>query len=344
MSRLGIVAIGRNEGERLRRCLRSLSAAGARVVYVDSGSTDGSVELARASGALVVELDRATGFTAAKARNAGFEALLRGHPDLDYVQFVDGDCELDAGWLPAAVSALDGDPAIAVACGRRRELFPERSLYNELCDIEWDTPAGDVLACGGDALVRVSAFRAVQGFSPGLIAGEEPELCVRLRRLGFRIRRLPAEMTRHDAAMASFGQWWKRCVRAGFAFAQGAALHGASPERHWVGELRSIWLWGAALPAAALALAAAAWPWGALLLAAYPALAVRIWLRHRRRLGGRRAALFAVACVVAKVPQFAGAVRFGRAAGSTAGPAVGGGGLIEYKSSPGRAVRPSSNP
>jgi glycosyltransferase involved in cell wall biosynthesis len=51
MSQVGLVIIGRNEGERLRRCLASVGAGGCDVVYVDSGSTDGSSEVARSRAA-----------------------------------------------------------------------------------------------------------------------------------------------------------------------------------------------------------------------------------------------------------------------------------------------------
>jgi len=44
------VVIGRNEGERLVACLASLGGEIRRAVYVDSGSTDGSVAAARAAG------------------------------------------------------------------------------------------------------------------------------------------------------------------------------------------------------------------------------------------------------------------------------------------------------
>ena len=40
---VGLVAIGRNEGERLRACLASARGAAQRLVYVDSGSTDDTV-------------------------------------------------------------------------------------------------------------------------------------------------------------------------------------------------------------------------------------------------------------------------------------------------------------
>src|SRR6185437_7195484 len=95
--KFGAVAIGRNEGERLRQCLKSLSAAAA-VVYVDSGSTDGSAEWARSQGADVIDLDIGLPFTAARARNAGFGRLREIDSDLRYVQFLDGDCELIDGW------------------------------------------------------------------------------------------------------------------------------------------------------------------------------------------------------------------------------------------------------
>ncbi|BBH45959.1 hypothetical protein KU43P_24360 [Pseudomonas sp. KU43P] len=226
---IGVVVIGRNEGMRLERCLASLAKGADQVVYVDSGSTDGSVQRARSHGVEVLALDMSIPFTAARARNEGFACLLQLCPNLRHVQFVDGDCEVVAGWLASAQAFLDGHPEVAVVCGRRRERFPERSIYNHLCDLEWDTPVGEAKACGGDALMRVEAFRDVSGYRPGLIAGEEPELCVRLRARGWKIWRLDAEMTLHDAAMTRFSQWWRRCIRGGYAFAEGAYLHGYPP-------------------------------------------------------------------------------------------------------------------
>lgn len=218
--RVGIVAIGRNEGERLRRCLSSVDVPGAPVVYVDSASTDGSAAVASALGAQVVELDMAKPFTAARARNAGLEALVSRAPSLEFVQFVDGDCEFEPGWINQAIAFLDGQAEVAVACGRRRERFPEASFYNRMCDGEWNTPLGEAQACGGDALMRIAPVRAVGGFDPRLPAGEEPELCHRLRQQGWRVWRLDAPMTIHDAAMHRFRQWWLRAVRSGLGYAQ----------------------------------------------------------------------------------------------------------------------------
>ncbi len=223
---IGVVVIGRNEGDRLRRCLMSRVGRVARTVYVDSGSMDGSIEFAQSLGVDVVELDTSTGFTMARGRNAGFEHLLKVCPNIEFVQFVDGDCEVVEGWLERAVRTLIDKPDVAVVCGRRRERFPTVSIYNRLCDMEWTAPTGDSKACGGDAMMRVNALRTVGGFHPSMIAGEEAELCVRLRQRGYKVLRLDDEMTLHDAAMHHFDQWWTRAVRSGHAYAEGMALHG----------------------------------------------------------------------------------------------------------------------
>ena len=181
---IGVVAIGRNEGERLRRCLRSIPSD-VPVVYVDSASTDDSVEFARSTLATVVELDMAKPFSAARARNEWFGSLLEHCPDITFVQFVDGDCELEPHWRDRAKNFFESQPRIAAVCGRRRERYPNASLYNRMCDEEWNTPTGQADACGGDAMIRVRAFVDVGGYDAMMIAGEEPELCSRLRAAGW---------------------------------------------------------------------------------------------------------------------------------------------------------------
>lgn len=237
---IGAVAIGRNEGQRLHRCLESLRKQAQLIVYVDSGSTDGSVEYAKNIGALVVELDRDQPFTAARARNAGWRALLLQAPNTEFIQFVDGDCELVETWLPAAMKRLLDAPLIAVVCGRRRERFPEASLFNRLMDFEWDAPIGEVAACGGDSLVRVSALQQVAGFNDSVLAGEEPEFCHRLRQAGWRIERLAVEMTLHDAAIANFHQWCRRQMRSGYGALDVTKRFGITD---FCSELRSARLW-----------------------------------------------------------------------------------------------------
>lgn len=249
---IGFVVIGRNEGQRLIDCLTSISGFLPQIVYVDSASTDGSVEAAKSKGVHVLSLDMSRKFTAARARNEGFDKLIALYPELEYVHFLDGDCAVAQIWVEYALRFLQSNPSVAIVCGRRRERYPEASLYNKMCDLEWDTPTGEAKACGGDAIINASVFRKVGGYNNDLIAGEEPEMCIRVRQAGHKIWRLDHEMTLHDAAMYRFTQWWKRALRAGYAYAEGNHLHGSAPEYHWVKESLRAWLWGLFIPCVGL--------------------------------------------------------------------------------------------
>ncbi|SFL28561.1 glycosyltransferase [Shimia haliotis] len=219
------IVIGRNEGKRLVACLASLTAQGVEIVYVDSGSWDNSIAEARKVGALVVELERDKPFTAARARQAGFDALAQTGDLPEFVMFVDGDCMVMDGWIAAGEKALRDDPDLGLVTGWRAELYPERSVYNAMCEFEWRRPAGVITACGGDMMVRSKAFEQAGGFDATVIAAEDDEFCVRLAKSGWGLRRIPVEMTRHDAAMLRFGQWWQRAVRTGHGFAQVGWMH-----------------------------------------------------------------------------------------------------------------------
>jgi GT2 family glycosyltransferase len=252
---VAIVAIGRNEGDRLKTCLRAAVAIVRTVVYVDSASTDGSAEFARSIGCCVVVLKVDTPLSAARARNEGFACAMQCAPDVSFVQFVDGDCTLVEGWIERAVEALNARTEIGIVCGHVREAHPEASIYNRLFDLEWRKRPGEIEACGGIFMVRAAVFREVGGFRSDVIAGEDNELCVRVRRIDEKIVLLDAAMVLHDAAMRRFTEWWRRTRRTGHAWAQVAALHGKGNERYFVSECRRVWFWGLATPLLALGLA-----------------------------------------------------------------------------------------
>ena len=300
---VGVVVIGRNEGERLTQCILSALIETRWVVYVDSGSTDNSVASAKDLGAEVVPLDMSKPFTAARARNAGFAKLLTLHP-VDYIQFVDGDCELISGWITSAARYLEQHQQIAVVCGRRRERNPNTSIYNHLCDIEWNTPIGDALACGGDAMFRTKALKHVDGFNPKLIAGEEPELCTRLRSEGWHIMRLNHEMTWHDAAILHFPQWWKRSKRAGHAFAQVSDMH----PNFWQKERRSAQLWAGWIPLTLIILSVMQ-PWLLTLWSLFPIQILRIALKEKSISQKFKVRLqYAFFVTMAKFPELTGQI------------------------------------
>jgi len=316
LENIGIVAIGRNEGDRLKVCLESLKAqtsGQSPIVYVDSGSTDNSIELARSHGGIIVKLDSAQPFTAARARNAGLAYLTKHFSTLKYIQFIDGDCELSARWLAEAYECLEQNKQLAIVCGQRKEISPDASIYNHYTDLEWYKPPGaDVDACGGDALVRVEAIQAVDGYNSALICGEEPEMCIRLRRLDWKIRRLDRVMVFHDADMQRFSEWWKRAVRGGWAVSEGFAMYGQAPEKYMAHRYVSGWVWGLLLPAVALFASLYTHGWSLLLLLLYPVLMFRIFRYCRYNNGYElpESVLYAVLCTLSKFAQAAGQLQY----------------------------------
>lgn len=301
------VAIGRNEGARLDRCLAALDAQVDRIVYVDSGSTDGSVALARSRGAEVVELDMSRPFTAARGRNAGIARLAKdGLPD--FVQFVDGDCEIQPGWIDAARAAFAAEEDLGIVTGWRTELTPDANIYAVMAEHEWRRPAGIIEACGGDMMVRRAVLEQTGGFNPAVIAAEDDDFCVRARGQGWRIRRLPRVMTVHDLGMTRFGQWWKRMERAGHGYAQLGHLH----RGYFRASRRRAVLAGLVLPLAILAGLATGQIWLAALALAVYALSLFRTARSLRRSGERPADALRHAgfLTISNFPSLIGMARF----------------------------------
>jgi glycosyltransferase involved in cell wall biosynthesis len=243
---LSVVVIGRNEGSRLAECLESIGqvrgVAVNEVIYVDSASTDGSPQLASQHGAtvIVVHPERPT---AAIGRNAGWRSATS-----DLVLFLDGDTVLHPDFALAAWNALSRDSSIAAVWGHRREIHTETSLYNRVLDLDWIYPPGLAEFCGGDVLVRRKVLLDVGGFDERLIAGEEPELCRRIRARGHGILHIDFPMTGHDLQITHWSQYWKRATRAGHAYAEVSERFRSSKDPFWASDRKrnlmrgSFWL------------------------------------------------------------------------------------------------------
>lgn len=287
MNSLGMAAvvIGRNEGDRLKPSLQSVAAAGLPLVYVDSGSTDDSLTAARSLDVPVISLARDRPFSAARGRNEGLQEVSRRWPETKSVMFLDGDCVLDANFPALAAETFERKSDCAIVTGHLSERFPDASIYNRLCAMEWRSPAGridNMNALGGIMAIRVAAFKAVGGFNEEAIAGEEPDLGVRLCLAGYSIWKIDHPMATHDAAMTRFGQWWQRAVRGGHALAHRYSRHGRSRFRDGRRELLSDLFWGLAVPLATLVLL---WPTRGLsflLLGGYALLYRRVYGHYCR--------------------------------------------------------------
>ncbi|MBE9561274.1 MAG: glycosyltransferase family 2 protein, partial [Proteobacteria bacterium] len=244
---LSVVIIGRNEGQRLIDCINSVRAMNdppenLEIIYVDSDSNDGSPERAKELGVqvIIVHPERPA---AAIGRNAGWQAA-----QAPLVLFLDGDTILQPDFVKEALLNL-ADPKIAVVCGCNRELYPQNSIYQRVLDLDWIYKPGLVEFCGGNALVRRCVLKEVDGYNSLLIAGEEPEMCQRIRTCGYTILHIDQPMTLHDLAINKFSQYWHRTERGGYAFAEVSTMFQDTSFPLWHHESRKNLLHVSALAA-----------------------------------------------------------------------------------------------
>jgi len=330
-SKLSVVVIGRNEGARLRRCLDSVRAmryyGQMELIYVDSGSSDGSVALAESLGAKTIALTPLRP-TAALGRNAGWRTATG-----DIVFFLDGDTVVDKDFAAAAMCEFD-DAAVACVWGHRREMFPRETSYNRVLDLDWMYAPGPAAFCGGDALFRRIALVAVDGFDESLIAGEEPEMCRRMIAAGHRILHVDLAMTKHDLAMTSFGQYWARATRAGHAYAEVSRRFADSGDPFWSAEARRNRLQVFALSVmviagvVASALLRSGWPAAAVLVVLDVLVLRTAWKARWKSTNVWTLLLYGVHSHLQQVPICAGQMRY--AWNNRRGRRMG---IVEYKQS-----------
>jgi glycosyltransferase involved in cell wall biosynthesis len=327
---VSVVVIGRNEGARLERCLRSVQSMEnpemiREVIYVDSGSTDGSVAMAESFRARTITL-RSDHPTAALGRNAGWKQASG-----KYILFLDGDTILQPGFVAELLTELE-QQEVAVVWGHRREIDTAASFYNRVLDLDWLTPPGDVAFCGGDALMRRSVLEEVGGYDEKLIGGEEPDLCRRMRARGYRIMHVDRLMTGHDLAITRWSQYWQRATRTGYAYAQVSERYRNTVMPLWSSEARANRIRALALLALPFIAVQLSW----FLMSAYPLLAAvgllaMLVLRTAFKAKEKSAVwstrlLYALHSHLQQIPIFVGQLRYfhDRRQGAERG-------LIEYK-------------
>lgn len=232
------VVIGVNCEKTLGRCIESIRASDyaaekVHLFYVDGGSDDKSVDIARTAGVEVLSLGDAHP-TPGRGRNAGWK---KGSSPL--IQFVDSDTVMERDWLTKGVEAIN-DQDVGAVQGYRVEMEPEKSVFNWLVSLEWNGPAGNADAFGGDVLIRRQILEETGGYDEILVAGEDPELSQRVRDKGWRILQLDTIMTHHDIAMFHISQYWRRAFRSGYGFAAIIDRGAGRKRRFWFTEFRRI--------------------------------------------------------------------------------------------------------
>jgi len=313
---IDVVIIGVNTEKTLGKCLQSVMESRYKegkihVWYVDGGSTDGSIAVARGcSGVHVIEIHPEYPSPGA-GRNAGWR---RGNSPL--VQFLDSDTILDPDWMVKAVDAMSQE--VGAVRGNREEMNPNASVYNWIGSLEWNAPAGECDSFGGDVLIRRSILEETGGYDEVLVGGEDPELSQRVRLKGWKIIQLDEPMTLHDLSMTKVGQYWKRCFRTGYGFAAVTARFGFAAKGFWLHELIRILIRGGgflgfallALPGMFFGSWAILFLLPGLLLLFFPRLFRLSYFMKDKALSRDQAKIYALHCSLIVIPEFFGLARF----------------------------------
>lgn len=307
----GIVVIGRNEGKRLESCLDSVVDYKVPTIYVDSASEDDSLAIAEKYPIGRIEIPYFKGICAAYARNQGAKKLLEVYPQIEFIQFVDGDTTLSKGWLQKASETFAEKPDVALVTGELLEKDHDSSIYKWVSMIEWQRAAGEISACGGNFAIRAKVFQELGGFNPKIIAGEDTEFCLRVRQAGWILYHAHAVMGTHDTKIGTFGEFWTRCVRTGYSFQQISGLYfNNAKEKLFLRDNISNWVYGGVVPALVILLLLFGYWWGLLLLLIYPLLFLRIYFIARKSWPMESSVRYALLCTLSKLPGFVGAAKY----------------------------------
>lgn len=299
---LSIVVIGRNEAERIGKCLESIqneitTFPSAELIFVDAGSTDDSVAIAARLGIKALEIDPAN---AASARNAGL-ARCTGK----YVQFLDGDMILSPGWLQFALERLEVCEFDAVA-GKIVEETKNASIYSRVFGLDWNHKSGPVETLGGASLWRRQVIQRLGGFDEALDVGEDPDLSLRARALGHQLMQLDVTMVGHSLGLRTLGDWVCRGKSVGRSTALVFKRHSQAR-----GARRRIFAAFAA-PFAGIFIVVAFILWQNTIVIALPLLVtvmmVRRYFRHRNLITTRYALAHFIHVHLIKIPFMIGAL------------------------------------
>lgn len=235
---ISVVIIGLNASVHIQSCIESVFACNypqeqIEIIYVDGGSSDQSVALAKVYDQVkVIELnsDRPS---PGKGRNVGLS-----YASHNYVQFLDSDTQLDSNWLAQAVGILKNSE-IASVSGNLDEVFPEKNFYHRVANLEWcnKTYEGYSQTFGGIVLVKKNLVEELGGYDENTHVGEDPDLSFRMHLKGYRHYELAIPMVEHDINMTSFKRYMKRCIRSGYGYALLGLRYRHTKEKLWFDKL-----------------------------------------------------------------------------------------------------------
>lgn len=195
---VSFIVIGKNEAKNLNKCFSSIKFAikensleNTEIIYVDSNSSDNSIEIAKRYKVEKIILLTSI-MNAAIARNIGASYALG-----KILVFLDGDMEINRFFLGKAINngilvhpliggrvldrLIDEDGQI---CSDEIHHNKEKSYFKPIT--------------GGAFIINTNLWRAIEGMDNRFSCGEDPELGLRLAQKGVLLKCLPFIFVIHN--------------------------------------------------------------------------------------------------------------------------------------------------
>lgn len=217
-----------NEAECIEKTIDSIQQQIAdyphKIIVADSLSTDNTQQLASAKGVTVVSLTQPADRCCGVGHQLGYL-----YSEGEYLLLMDGDMELEKGFIDSAVTFLEAHPEYAGVAGTVEmddaANYEFKSRKQRLHEIY---PIGDCDHLGGGGLYRRVAIEKI-GYltNRNLHAFEEAELGMRLLHAGYKLHRLDVPYFSHTSHnMPTFKLLMYRW-RSGYNQATGELLRSA---------------------------------------------------------------------------------------------------------------------
>ena len=195
-----------NNPEGLARCIEAIRRSNTQfeLIVVDNGSTDETLTVARSYTDSVLERP---GITIGAMRNEGAKVASGS-----ILIFTDSDQEPSADWISRGLQALLSDQRIGLA-GARYHAPPQSRWVARTWDLQrrLSDRAGDIgWLEAGNLFARREVFEQVGGFRSDLIASEDVDLSIRVRRAGYRVVCDPRIVNYHHGDPQTLAEFFQK--------------------------------------------------------------------------------------------------------------------------------------
>lgn len=225
--KVAVIILNWNTKEVTADCLRSLYASdypNLRIIVVDNGSVDGSVEYLKAAFPAITLLSNTVNMGFTGGNNLGIRYALE--EGADYVLLLNNDTVVDRECVSHLVRVAESNPRYGALNPKMYYFDPPNRLWyaggalslwkgvpehwgrKAVDEGQYDTLREVTFANGCALLVRTAVLREVGLFDEALFScAEDADLSIRIRKAGYQLVYVPQARLWHKEGFATLKNW-----------------------------------------------------------------------------------------------------------------------------------------